>query len=283
MTMSKKVIFSIFLIITGVMIGLLILFTYGRSGGNPGLTLGFLSVAVLFVMTGTIVAFTRLLDRTVNPLVEEIHKDIEDDLQDLRERRFTNTHSMLILAGVAAVLFIFFVFRFHKVEAMWGPIPVIIPTFVGMIALAWYIPRTRWFRTSSYHTPMWIFLIPTIGFILSMGLGLARTENMEVLRAQPEQPVSYNSNPTGYMIIDTVGNSVDSGLALDLPSCDDDACAIILLVVGLIILTLILVIGSATIPHFWILSGSLLLGIMLLIAIHDLRIRPGPKEKPVPG
>jgi hypothetical protein len=99
--MSKKVIFSIFLIITGVIAGLLILFTYGRSGGNQGLTLGFLSVAILCIMTGTIVAFTRLLDRTVNPLVEEIHKDIEDDLQDLKERRFTNTHGMIILVGMA--------------------------------------------------------------------------------------------------------------------------------------------------------------------------------------
>ena len=41
----------------------------------------------------------------------------------------------------------------------------------------------------------------------------------------------------------------------------------------LIILTFVLVIGSAMIPHFWLLSGSILLGIMVLIAIHDLRIR----------
>ena len=279
--MSKKVIFSIFLIIIGVITGLLILFTYGKSGGNQGLTLGFLSVAILCIMTGTIVAFTRLLDRTVNPLVEEIHKDIEDDLQDLKERRFTNTHGMIFLVGMAAILFFFFVFRFHKVEAMWGHIPVIIPTFICMIALAYYIPRTRWFRTSSDHTAMWIFLIPTIGFILSLGVGLAKTENMEVLRAQPEQPVSYNTNPSSYMIIDSVGSSVDIGSSFDLPSCDDDACVVVLLVIGLIILTLVLVIGSATIPHFWILSGSLLLGIMLLIAIHDLRIRPIAKDTPV--
>jgi hypothetical protein len=44
-----------------------------------------------------------------------------------------------------------------------------------------------------------------------------------------------------------------------------------------------LVIGSAYIPHFWLLSGSILVGIMLLIAIHDLRIRRVPKEAPVSG
>jgi hypothetical protein len=44
-------------------------------------------------------------------------------------------------------------------------------------------------------------------------------------------------------------------------------------VIALIILTLFLVVGSAVIPHFWLFSGSILLGIMALIAIHDLRVR----------
>lgn len=280
--MSKKVIFSIFLIITGVIIGLLIIFTYGRSGGNPVLTLGFLSVAILCIMTGTILVFSRLLDRTVNPLVEEIHKDIEDDIQDLKERRFTNTHAMIIMVGTAVILFSFFVFRFHKVEAMWGPIPVIIPTFICMVALAWFIPRTGWFRYSHDHTPMGVFLIPTIGFIIALWLGLAKTENMEVLRAIPTQPISYNTSPVEGVIFQTGGEVVETGLSLSLPDCDGDACAVYL-VIGLIILTLVLVIGSAVIPHFWILSGSLLLGIMLLIAIHDLRIRPVARDNLVTG
>jgi len=44
-------------------------------------------------------------------------------------------------------------------------------------------------------------------------------------------------------------------------------------VIALIVLTFVLVIGSALIPHFWLLSGSILISIMALIAIHDLRIR----------
>jgi hypothetical protein len=280
--MSKKVIFSIFLIIAGVITGLLIIFTYGMSGGNPAITLGFLSAAILCIMIGTILAFSRLLDRTVNPLVEEIHKDIEDDIQDLKDRRFTNTHTMIIIVGMAVILFSFLVFRLHKVEAMWGPIPVIIPTFIGMIALAWFIPRTGWFRYSRDHTPMWVFFIPTIGLIITMWLGLAKTENMDILYAARTESISYNTyQPTG-LILQTAGDVADIGFSLDLPDCDGDACAIFL-VIGLIILVFILVIGSALIPHFWILSGSLLLGIMVLIAIHDLRIRPIAQEKPVAG
>jgi hypothetical protein len=280
--MSKKVVFSIFLILAGVIAGLLILFSYGRSGGNTALTLGFLSVAIFFIITGTVLIFSRLLDRTINPLVDEIQKDIEDDIQDLKERRFTNTHAMIIIIGAAVMLFSFFVFRFHKVEAMWGPIPVVIPTFMCMAALAWFLPRTTWFRDWSDYTPMWIFLIPTCGFILSVWLGLARTENLEVLRANSTQPVSYNTNPNLGNIFLATGDATDFGFSW-LSDCDDDVCGAILLVIGLVILTLVLVIGSAYIPHFWLLSGSILVGIMLLIAIHDLRIRRVPKEAPVSG
>jgi hypothetical protein len=280
--MSKKVVFSIFLILAGVIAGLLILFSYGRSGGNTALTLGFLSVAIFFIITGTVLIFSQLLDRTINPLVDEIQKDIEDDIQDLKERRFTNTHAMIIIIGAAVMLFSFFVFRFHKVEAMWGPIPVVIPTFMCMAALAWFLPRTTWFRDWSDYTPMWIFLIPTCGFILSVWLGLARTENIEVLRASSTQPVSYNTNPNLGNIFLATGDATDFGFS-GLSDCDDDVCGAILLVIGLVILTLVLVIGSAYIPHFWLLSGSILVGIMLLIAIHDLRIRRVPKEAPVSG
>ena len=62
------------------------------------------------------------------------------------------------------------------------------------------------------------------------------------------------------------------GVQLELPSCHDDICGV-LLVIALIVLTFVLVIGSALIPHFWLLSGSILISIMALIAIHDLRIR----------
>lgn len=272
--MSKKVKFSIFLIVVGVITGLLIIFAYGMSGGNTAITLAFLSLAIVCIMIGSFLAFSRLLDRTVTPLVEEIHKDIEDDLQDLKERRFTNTHWMVVIIVMALLTFSFFVFRFHKVEASWGPIPVLVPTFIGMLALAWFIPHTGWFRDYHDRTPMWIFFVPTVGLVISLWLGLAKTENMEVLRADPAQPVSYNTiQPTG-VFLRTAADVADFGVPLNIPDCDDDACGYIYLVIGLIILVLILVVGSAVIPHFWILSCSLLLGIMVLITIHDLRLRP---------
>jgi hypothetical protein len=275
--MSKKVIFSIILIAVGVISALLITFTYGMSGGNVAVFLSFISISIILIIMGSILAFSRLLDRTVKPLVEEIHKDIEDDIQDLKEHRFTNTHWMVILLVLSLLVFSFFVFRFHKVEATWDRVPVLIPTFIGMIALAWFVPRTNWFRNSRDYTPMWIFFIPTLGFIISLWLGLANTENVSTLRATRTEPVSYNTIQSTGILLETVGDAGDLGFTVDLPDCDSDACGAVILVIVLIVLTFVLVIGSAFIPHFWILSGSILLGMMVLIAIHDLRIQPGQK------
>ncbi len=280
--MSTKVKFSVLLIVVGVITALLVIFTYGMSGGNTVITLAFISIAILCIMAGSILGFSRLLDRSVNPLVEELHKDIEDDLQDLKERRFTNTHLMVVLIALALLAFSFFIFRFHKVEAMWGPLPVFIPTILGLAALAWFIPRTGWFKYSRDYTPMWIFFIPTIGLILTLWLGLAKTENMQVLRSASTQAVSYNTYQPVGLFLQGAGEVADLGFDLSIPDCDGDACAVFL-VIGLVILVFVLVIGSAFIPHFWFLSGSLMLAIMVLITIHDLRIRPRPTPEPVDG
>ncbi len=275
--MSKKIIFSIFLVIVGVIIGMLVIFSYAMSGGNTGIAMAFLAVAVTCITIGSILAFSRLLDRMVTPLVEELHKDIEDDLQDLKQRRFTSTHWMIVILGLALITFSFFVFRFHKVEAAWGGVPVLIPTFFALLALAFFIPRLRWFREYRERTPMWIFLVPTIGLVISMWLGLAKTEDPNVLRPAPAAEVSYNTYQPAGIFFQTAGNVADYGIPLSLPDCDSDACGYIFLVIGLIVLVFVLVVGSAMIPHFWILSCSILLGIMVLIAIHDLRLRPVPK------
>lgn len=270
--MNKKTILSIFLVFLGVSTGLLVILTYSMSGGKAIITLPFLVAAIGCIITGSVLGFSRLLDRLVNPVLDEIHKDLEDDIQDLKEHRITNTLWMTIVIGIAALTFFFFVLRFHKLEARWGQVPVALPTFVSVLALAWFIPRTRWFQNSGVYTPMWVFLIPTIGFIITLVIGLVKTENLSILGNSSQESIEHNSYQyTGFFFLEAAGLG-DWGLSLDLPSCDDDVCGV-LLVLALVILTFILVIGSALIPHFWMFSGSILLGIMALIAIHDLRIR----------
>lgn len=270
--MAKKTLFAVILIIFGVSIGSLVIFAYSMSGGKTSIALPFLAMAILCIITGTILAFSRLLDRIITPVVDELHKDIEDDLQDLKEYRISNTVWMLIITGIAGVSFSFFVFRLHKLEAMWGAIPVAIPTIIGMAALAWFVPRTRWFQNYREYTPMGIFMIPTIGLIITLGLGLSEAENLDVMQVSRGEAVEYNTPPSTLYFIQSAADVGDIGFSLAIPDCDGDAC-VVLLVIVLVILVFILVVGSALIPHFWMLSGSLLLGIMMLIAIHDLRIR----------
>ncbi len=270
--MSRKTIVSISLVVLGVGTSFLVILAYGMSGGKTIITLAFLAAAVACIIVGSILAFSQLLDRFVNPVVDEIHNDIEDDIQDLRQHRITNTIWMVIIIGIGFLVFSFFTFRFHKVEAVWGSIPVVLPTFAGMIALAWFIPRTRWFQGHDVYTPMWIFLIPTVGFICTIAVGVTKTENLGLLRAGRQESIEYNSyRYTGFILQEAAGAG-DWGLQLEVPDCDGEDCAV-MLVVGLVILTLILVAGSALIPHFWLFSGAILLSIMTLIAIHDLRIR----------
>jgi Na+(H+)/acetate symporter ActP len=264
--MSKKIILSILLISLGVIIGLLVTFTYSLTGGKPGISLAFLAAAVALIITGSIMLFSQLLDRIVNPVLEEIQKDIEDDIQDLRERRTTGVLWMLMILGISVLVFSFFVFRLHKLEAMWGQIPVAAPTILGVGAVAFFIPRTRWYQNKHRYTPMWIYLIPAAGLIITLFTGIGRTENVSNLSStrSATEPVIYNSNHSA-------GTDVvfDFGGMLDFDVGDDEAGFVILLVV----LIFILVVGSAVIPHFWLFSGSIMLGLMATIAIHDLRIR----------
>ncbi len=276
--MSRKTILSISLVLLGVSTGLLLIFAYAMSGGKAAVTFIFLAAAITCILTGSILAFSQLLDRFVNPLMEEIHGDIEDDIRDLKEYRITNTILMTIIIGIALSAFSFFVMRYHKVEAMWGSIPVVLPTFVGMVALAWYIPRTQWYQNRQVYTPMWVFAIPTVGFIFTMAVGLTYTESLSPFDASHRASTEYNTYRSPGFILGESADIGSWGLQLEVPSCSGDECGAEL-VIGLLILTFILVIGSAFIPHFWLFSGSILLSIMTLIAIHDLRIRRAPAKR----
>jgi hypothetical protein len=277
--MHKKLYLSIFLIVLGVSAGLLVIFAYAMSGGKGTITLAFLAAAILCISVGSILGFSQLLDKLANPVADEIYKDIEDDIQDLKQHRITATIWMIVLTGIAALVFFFFVFRFHKVEATWGPIPVVLPTFVGMIVLVWFIPRTPWFQDQTDYTPIWVFLIPTAGLIISLMVGIQRTENLSLLRASRQAPVEYNSYPYGGLFLQLLAEASDVGSGLGLSNCDGDECGVLFLLIALVILTLILVIGSAFIPHFWVFSGSIMLSIMAVIAIHNLLIRRSIGDK----
>lgn len=274
--MAKKTVLAIFLIVLGVSTGLLSILAYATGVGSATITLTILAVAIGVIIVGTILGFSRLLDKMVNPVLDEIHQDLEDDIQDLKERRITNTFVMIIIVGIAAIVFSFFVLRFDKLEAMWGSIPVVLPTIVGVLFLVWYIPRTFWFQHFDAHTPMVLFLIPTIGFAITLVIGITKTENLNSIMVSGQESIEYNDTQSDGSFFLTAAQMGIAVFEAEIPICGGDDSGIFLviaLIVLAIILTIILVIGSALIPHFWLFSGSILLGIMAFIVIHDLRVR----------
>lgn len=65
--MSKKNTPSMFLILIGVISGLILIFGYAMSGGEITIAIVFLMVAIECKITGYIIGFPRLLVRQVKP------------------------------------------------------------------------------------------------------------------------------------------------------------------------------------------------------------------------
>lgn len=267
---------GIFLILCGVAGGIVTLVIRFINRGEGGGYLVMNLMAAGMVVIGTIFTLTRILDHFAQPLVEDIEGDIRDDLEDLKARRFTPPMQMLAATGLLAAGFIFLVLRLRKLAATWDGFPVVIPTLILIAVVTWVVTRSNWFKNQKMTTPRRIFLIPAAGLILSVLLGTGLTETFT--------PAGWNAaEGTRTTQIDT-GEPVDFSLDIDssffeLPECDDDACEALFLVIALVVLTLILVLGSAFIPHFWFLAGSVLLTILLLITLHEIRLRPAKKVK----
>jgi hypothetical protein len=214
------------------------------------------------------------LDRTIQPVVEEIDADIADDIEDIQARRGTNAQFMLIATLAAALIFFYYVIRLHKLEATWGGIPVIIPAGIVVVVGLLIVLNTRWFHDQHRPTPLWVFFIPAIGIALALILGL-QTENRRSFSTNTggnaASEVVYNDvTPLVFGYLDPFSFLSGSGSSV---SCDDDACVVVVLVVALVVITLVMVVGAATIPHFWLLSGMVFLTILTIITVHEIRIR----------
>ncbi len=260
---------GIFLVVFGALTGVLAVAMNIFSRGQSGLYLIMLVAAVGCVLVGSILIFTRILDQFARPIVEEMSEDVKDDIEDIKQKRITPAQIMVVFTAILSLIFMAYVLKLHKFEATWGGMPVVIPTLIVLAIGIPVVTHTRWFRNQSLKTPFGIFLIPVIGMTISMLLGINNVEDVRNLSwsineaAVYNQPVQAGVNFIGF-----------TGDALSLPSCNDDACGVIMLVIALVVITLVLVVGSAYIPHFWVLSGFVFLTILALITIHELRFRP---------
>ncbi len=272
--MTRKTFISLALIGLGGIIGALAVFIYNMQDARDEMMLPLLVLAFASVAIGSILAFSQGLDRLVKPVVDEFREDIEDDIQDIKKRRLTTTQLMVVTFGVLSFVFTYLVNRFHKFEAMWGQIPVVVPTILVIVIGTWIVVRTEWFQDKINRTPVSVFLIPVAGILLSMILGVGFTEDIQHLRRAQKATEHTTYQPSELSLIyilDDGFNLFESGASL--PSCTDEECAAVYLLIALVIITLVLVVGSAFIPHFWLFSGCIFEAIIAIIVIHEIRVR----------
>jgi hypothetical protein len=269
--MSTKTRKGILLMILGGIGGTIALFAYQSWGLRGDYTMLALGMATSGVLIGSILVFSRALASLVKPSLDGLRVDIEDDIQDIQQRRFTTTQFMVITFVAVSCLFAYYVLRYHKIGATWGNVPVIAPTFIIVSIVAWIVVHTEWFEDQRLRTPIHVFLIPVAGLFLSLYLGIGINENAHYLRVNRDELMEYSSDLstdiTWLYIVEDVTTNIPT------PYCSDDVCAALFLVIALIVITFILVAGSAFIPHFWLLSGFVFEAILALMTIHEIRVR----------
>lgn len=241
-----------------------------REGSLPLVVLG--GPAVLF-LAGLLFLFTNLLETSlsISDELEELPTLVEDDIEDLRQGRFTWTHAMALATIATAVVLLASLVWFKKWEASWGPFNILAVSAV-MVALTLVVGiRSQWFQKRRERTRWRIFLIPMAAVALSIFLGLYYTEpkefggqrrNSRSLSGE-ERWASSRASQSGFL--DT---AMESGLDLDI-DCDGDEC----LLLWVVLIAIVCVVSSAFIPHFWVVAGHWLLALMALIAVRELLFR----------
>jgi hypothetical protein len=243
-------------------------------------------IAALFSTTALALYFPAVLEKVTLPpeaerIVDTLLVEIEDDIEDIKQRTFTPTHLMVLLTVLLSVGFIGLVLSYSKLGAKWGPIPVLIPTAAAIFAAVFRMGKSTWFRYRHFRTPLWVFLIPLAGILISTSLGIYMTEPLEYggssahQRAVAGQPRADEYGYTGTRARFYWLDLFPDGAWLDVDSCDGEACLILLLALILVVVAIVLIVGSAAIPHFWVLAGFTFLTCLGMIALRELRVRPG--------
>jgi hypothetical protein len=266
-TMFKKRYLGYFLIVGGTIIGGLATLLFFSTRGERVLLSITLVAAVLAVLIGSIILFTKILNQQVQKVIDDFDADVGEEIEDFLAGRRTNVQTMFIVSVLTALAFLFFVLKLHKLDATWGGLSVVLCGLVLSIIVAVIFMNTDWFKDQQLPTPLGAFFIPVVAIVLSMLLGL-QTEDLRNLGFDLNEQVAFNTyQTTGFELFD-VGGLPD--ISFD---CNDDGCLVLMLIIALIVIALVLVAGSAAIPHFWVVSVMILLTIMLIITIHEFRTR----------
>jgi hypothetical protein len=237
----------------------------------------FILALAALIMTSTILIPGILLPNLTSPHPEFLTDDLQDEWRDLQQRTISRPHIILLGASIAVLIYVWCIFYYGKLtNAIWfGWLPVGVAAIGLALLLFAFARRTDWYNNRFYRTPTWAMLTAFAGFALALSLGISMTE--QVPPAQSDQLSTADLNVDyGYVgsrayYITRQYLNVGPTPEITIPDCDDDACAYVFLAIVFVLLTTVLVVGAALIPHMWVLSCLVLLTLIALLALHDVR------------
>jgi hypothetical protein len=225
------------------------------------------------LLIGFAIAFSNVLEESLNLLsLEELPELLEDDVEALKQGRITTEHLYVGATVAALIAELYLLGYYRKWTAAWGPINVLVVALMVVLVAAWVMFRTFWFEDRDYRSRRRMYIIPALGWLTCVSLGVYWAEPVEFGRLSPLErsqlaiSVTYWSSTRAG---DTLG--LFEFVSLDGLSCDDELCIIVAVV--------LCILGSIAIPHFWVVATLLLLTIMTVITIRELLCREGYRPK----
>lgn len=232
-------------------------------------------------IAGFLLIFSHGIESHFGAFIEKTERDLQKDVATFEEGSTTWVRAMVVFTALAAGIELVLLVAYHKWDAAWGSTSVLFVSVVAIFGAVLLGTRNKWYSNRNYTTPKWVFLIPLAGFAMSALLGIYYTEPVS-----PAQGAQYDYSQTRasgsgwhgtYFFTDS--SSDNSGVSV--PKCSGKGCGYAYLLLFLILIVLLCIVGSATIPHFWVLATLVMLTFMVIIILHEyLVLRESRHTKP---
>lgn len=189
-----------------------------------------------------------------------------------------------LLAGAMLAALIVLVVKFQKIDAMWGPVSVVLIGIIVAALVAFVLTRFEWYQEPYDSARTLLLGVLVVGFILTAFLGVYFTEPIESggtltqsqVDSRGRQAYDYGASRTGHWYFLNFGggtsssSSSSSGSSSSKIDLDDGGEALAYLFI--ILLVVALVIASAIVPHFWIVALLTITVLMAMVAWRETKV-----------
>lgn len=229
-------------------------------------------------IAGFLLMFSHAIESHFAAYVERVARDLEHDAETLEESSTTWVRAMVVFTALAVGAELVLLVAYHKWDAAWGSTSVLFISVFVIICAVILGTRNKWYKNRKYTTPKWVFLIPLAGFALCAWLGTYYTEPVT-----PAQGAQYDYSQTrasgsGWHGTYFFTNSSSDNSGVSVPKCSGKGCGYVYLLLFLILIVVVCIVGSATIPHFWVLATLLMLTFMVIIVLHEYLVLREPER-----